>query len=42
MKCPIDIIENNFTFDVEDKSEKIADEIIDIYKKEIIRIGFTI
>jgi hypothetical protein len=36
-KYPIEIIENNFTFDIEDKSENNADGIIESYKKEIER-----
>ncbi len=39
-KYPIEIIEGNFTFDTEENSEKVPDDIIEIYKKELERIGF--
>jgi hypothetical protein len=34
-KYPIGIIESNFTFNTKEKSEKVPDDIIEIYKKEI-------
>jgi hypothetical protein len=34
-KYPIDINEKKFTFDTDDESEKIPDDIIELYKKEM-------
>lgn len=39
-KFPIEIIENNFTFDIQGKSEDNADDIIEIYKEALRKIGF--
>lgn len=39
-KYPIEIIESNFTFDTEENSEKVPDDIIEIYKKEIEQLRF--
>lgn len=39
-KYPIEIIENNFTFDIENKSENEADGIIESYKEAFQKIGF--
>lgn len=39
-KYPIEIIENNFTFDIENKSENKVGGIIESYKEAIQKIGF--
>ena len=39
-KYPIEIIENNFTFDIENKLENKADGIIESYKEALQKIGF--